>query len=315
MKKLAILAVAMLSYAAASAQFIVEKKDGSTFEINGNVTFTYSEAESSFSVGESYDAANDLSEIQSITYSAAVAPKVGDYYYQDGTFSSEYDATSGKKVIGVIFYVGNPSVDDAALASDRPECVHGLVVGLKERKCEWQDNYGEFDSEVDMTVGEWIADNTDYPSIESGTGLNDPINKIVGYSNTLGIDAFNDGDYGWDYEVLVGGYVSSLMSSYKAPAESSGWYIPSAKELSLLVSGPTDENVDDIGYLDEPMVANLALVNQKLEDVTGATTISGVYWTSNESTVTQVFTLQTRNALLMETSKGGSNSLRPILAF
>lgn len=41
----------------------------------------------------------------------------------------------------------------------------------------------------------------------------------------------------------------------------------------------------------------------------------GVYWTSNEVNGHQVFTLQSRNGLLMETSKGGNNFLRPILAF
>lgn len=313
MKKIALFAFALMSCAALNAQFVVEKTDGTTSVVEGNLTFASDASGESWSIGDAYSPATDISDIKSITLSKKAAPAVGDYFYSDGSYSAELDAA--KKVIGVIFYIGNPAADDAALAADHPSCVNGLVVGLKERKCEWQDNYGDFDSDVDMTVGEWIADNTDYQSIESGTGLNDPINKIMGYNNTMGIDEFNDGEYGWDYEVLVGGNVSSTMSAYPAPATTSGWYVPSAKEVSLLVSGPYDGNIDDIGYLDDPMIANLTLVNEKLSAIAGAAQIGGVYWTSNESTVTQVFTLQTRNALLMETSKGGSNSLRPILAF
>lgn len=313
MKKIALFVFAVMSCAALNAQFVVEKNDGSTSLVDGNVTFACDASGESWSIGDTYSPATDISGIKSITLSKTTAPAVGDYFYSDGSYSADLDPD--KKVIGVVFYTGNPAADDTALAAAHPGCVNGLVVGLKERKCEWQDNYGDFDSEVDMTVGEWIAENTSYQTIQSGVGLQNPINKIMGYNNTMGIDEFNDGDYGWDYEVLVGSNVSSTMSAYPAPASTSGWYVPSAKEVSLLISGPYDGNIDDIGYLDEPLVANLALVNEKLSAVAGAAQIGGVYWSSNESTVTQVFTLQTRNALLMETSKGGSNSLRPILAF
>lgn len=316
MKKTILLAAALATCAMAEAQFVIEKTDGSTFEVNGNVTFSHNADYTESSIGSVYDPANDLSTIKSITYATPSATvKVGDYYYHDGSFASEYDPSLNKKVIGVVFYVGDPTADDAALAADHPGCTHGLVVGLKQRKCEWQDNYGDFDSEADMTVGDWIAENTDYPTITSGTALDDPINKSMGYSNTKGIDEFNDSDYGWDYEVLVGGNVSSTMTSYKAPAESSGWFVPSAKQLSLLISGPYDGNIDKIGYDDESMTAVCELVNSKLAVLTGAAQVDGVYWSSNEYTVSQVYTLLSKNGLLMQTSKGGSNFLRPILAF
>lgn len=296
----------------ASAQFVVEMKDGNTCNIEGNVGFS-TDGSGNWSIGPAYNEAMSLGAIESITIAPQAAAKVGDFYYSDGTWSSDLDAD--KTPIGIIFWTGNATEQDAVLAADFPGCTHGLVVGLVQKQCEWQDYYSDFEDETDMTVGDWIADNTDYASIESGFGVNAPINKTMGYNNTMGIDAFNDGDYGWDYELLIGSNVSSTMRGYKAPSTTSGWFIPSAKEVSLMISGPFDGDIDDIGYLDEPLVANLRLINEKIARVSGAITIDGVYWSSNEYNGHQVFTIQSKNGLLMTTSKGGSNFLRPILAF
>lgn len=296
----------------ANAQFVIEMNNGTTENINGQVHFSESEGE--WSVGETYNAALDLGEIAAITIAPQKpAAKVGDFFYSDGTWSSTLD--SEKTPIGIVFWTGNPTEQDAALKAAFPGCTNGLVVGLKQKQCEWQDYYSDFEDEVGITVGDWIAENTGYASIESGFGINAPINKTMGYNNTMGLDEFNDSDYGWDYEVLAASNVSSTMTGFDAPSTTSGWFVPSAKEVSLLISGPYDGDIDDIGYLDEPLVANMAIINASLAQIPGAAAIDGVYWTSNESTIRQVFTIRSANALLMETSKGGSNLLRPILAF
>lgn len=314
MNKILFTATLMASAAtAANAQFVVTTNSGETTEINSNVTFSQNAAGNAWSVGDTYNSALDLSQISSITLAQQQSVAVGDFLFSDGTWSSTLEA--GKTPVAVVFWTGNPTTDDAALAEDHPGCVHGLAVGLKQGQNEWQDDYSGFDDEVGMTVGEWIEENTTYPTIESGTALDDPINKIMGYSNTCALNEFNDSDYGWDYEVLVAGRIDFIMDNNAAPASTSGWYMPSAKEMSLLISGPYDGNIDDIGYLDEPLVSNLALVNGKLAQISGAAAIDGVYWTSNEASAVQVFTIKTGNALLMETSKGGSNKMRPILAF
>ena len=55
-------------------------------------------------------------------------PEVGDYFYSDGTWSSDLDAD--KEVIGIVFYTGNPAKDDPTLQADHPECTHGLAVAI-----------------------------------------------------------------------------------------------------------------------------------------------------------------------------------------
>lgn len=217
--------------------------------------------------------------------------------------------------IGVVFYIGDPTEHDAALRAAHPECVHGLVVGLKQKKCEWQDCYSDFDDEVGMSVGEWIEENTDYVSIATRSeALNSVFNQIMGYNNTCGIDAFND-EYGWDYEVLVGSELSAVATGAEAPVSTSGWYVPSVKEVSLLCSGDLGENIGDLGYGDVPDTANAVLINDRLAQISGAVSLSGVYWSSTEYSVTQAHSVQFSNGLVMQTSKGGSNNLRPVLAF
>lgn len=316
MKKIILTSLAvMASCVWAAAQFVVTPKTGAPVQVTGNVSFSANADKTAWSVGESYDAALDLSQIESISLGAATdRAKVGDFFYSDGTWSTELDAT--KTPIGVVFYVGNPAEYDAALRAAHPDCVHGLVVGLKQKKCEWQDAYGDFDDEVGTTVGEWIEENTDYVSIATRSySMESVFNRIMGYNNTCGIDAFNDGEYGWDYEVLVGSELSSLMSGTKAPASTSGWYVPSVKEVSLLCSGDLGKNIDDLGYDDTPDNANAELINARLEQIAGATQLSGVYWSSTEYSVTQANSVQFSNGLVMQTSKGGSNALRPVLAF
>ena len=316
MKKIILGAMGLIaSFVVADAQFVVTPKTGEPINLEGNIVFSANENSTAWSLGSEYDSVLDISGIESISLTTGSdAVKVGDFYYSDGTWSTNLD--DSKTVVGVVFYVGDPGIDDEALRDAHPGCIHGLVVGLKQSKCEWQDDYSGFDDEADMTVGEWIEDNTDYVSIATRSeSMSSVFNKIMGYNNTLGIDAFNDGDFGWDYEVVVGARVSSTMSGVVAPSMTSGWYVPSIKEVSLLCSGETSESIGDLGYEDTPDNKNMELVNASLAKIDGAAQLGGVYWSSTEYTVSQVHTVQFATGLVMQTSKGGSNLLRPVLAF
>lgn len=59
-----------------------------------------------------------------------------DYVYSDGTFGND-PKPSGKTVVGVIFFNGNPRENDPAL----PEyCTHGLAIGLKDISTQWNSS-------------------------------------------------------------------------------------------------------------------------------------------------------------------------------
>lgn len=56
------------------------------------------------------------------------APEFGDYFYSDGTWSTELDES--KTCVGLVFWTGNPAADDKLLAQEHPECTHGLIMCL-----------------------------------------------------------------------------------------------------------------------------------------------------------------------------------------
>ena len=127
-------------------------------------------------------------------------PKVGDYFYSDGTWSSDLDAD--KEVIGIVFYTGNPAKDDPTLQADHPECTHGLVVAISgDEYVPWQSAYFQYG----RTVDEWVRANTEFTSIATSSNSDDNINKMLG-----------------------------------APAGTSDWYLPSIKEYIIMCYKETD---------------------------------------------------------------------------
>lgn len=251
------------------------------------------------SVGDVYDEVN-------ITVTKVV-PKIGDFFYSDGTFSTELNGN--KDVIGLVFWTGNPGKDDEALRREHPECVNGLVVSVEDAgsMVAWQSNYVEYG----LTVGGWIDENTDYSSITTSEGLDQPLNRIIGYNNTKGIGFFNAdaSNSGWMLDV------GTSLSSWQvvAPDNTSGWYIPSAKELTLLCSG---EYSDDIMYMPSGMMDVKNRLNEVLTAI-GKQVLGGYYWSSTE--------LDAQLAIIHAFDVGvvwseykdefWSCSMRPVLAF
>ena len=215
--------------------------------------------------------------------SVTAAPlAVGDFYYSDGSWSQALDPT--RTPIGVVFYVGDITATDPALKADHPYCTHGLVVALDEKiETGWQPNYQEFND----TVGRWVELNTDYETITSGYELSDNLNRPMGYNNTKAIEAFNLAEENASWKVEAVEYVVDYRTKVPAPETSSDWYLGSSKEMSLLVSGPYDQNIWEIR--DQGItIENKKLVNKKLEQIEGAWQI-GVqipvmmfYWSSTE---------------------------------
>lgn len=203
------------------------------------------------------------------------APNIGDYYYSDGSWSSEIDAD--KYVIGIVFWVGDPSVDDAALRNDHPKCVHGLAVGLDSgTELSWQPAC----ESVSYTVSEWLSSNaSQYALPKSSDAADAPLQKMIGYNNTKAIETFNAAAANSGCQVSPVKWVVSYRSEVPAPASSSDWYIPSPKELYLLRSGEPEGNVYVTAKV--PMT-NIAIINQKLSAIGKAEMNTKAFWSSTE---------------------------------
>lgn len=246
---------------------------------------------------------------------------IGDYYYADGTWSAQLDA--GRTPIGVVFYVGDVTEFDPALKNEHPNCTHGLVVSLTEHEqgTAWQPNYEKYSS----TIGMWCdAFAPQYECVTSGYELEDNLNRPIGYNNTKAMELFNAAEDNAEWQIEPINFVVDYRTKVPAPEASSDWYLPSAKELSLLMSGEYDKNIWDIR--DSGIsVENVKDINKKMEKIESAIGIGkrlpGVlffYWSSTEVSWEYAITVvnfngQTPQALKRET--GLNFNVRPILAF
>lgn len=223
--------------------------------------------------------------------------QAGDFFMKDGTLLGKDETpTEAQKAacIGIVYWVGDPTkitpANDAAnisnkdnlqgdktLANDHLGCTHGLVVSLDQESCTWQANT--------TSVQDWLNLNHSdkFLPVQSGTDASDPLNNIQGYNNTKAIEAFNVANSG--NQVSVVQKVVEYRAKVPAPAASSGWYVPSAKELTLLCG----EDVDNIHTNDFGEPDNHNLINSKLELISATTLSSSRYWSSTEYSLGNAF--------------------------
>lgn len=190
-----------------------------------------------------------------VTVTQAANPVyVGDYFYSDGTWSTELQ--SGKTVVGVVFATANATSTDPQLKKDYPECTHGLVVSVKE-----------YDSPIAMVSGadySWNSVNN-YALELGGYASMAATDIICGYSNTQAMKAFKaaKGDYSKYLDVIDGHNISVDGTST--------WYMPSQYELSLIGA--------DYSVINE----RLAAVGDQFEEYKNSwdsASRSGIYWSS-----------------------------------
>lgn len=234
------------------------------------------------------------------------ALNVGNYLYSDGTYSLELDES--KTVIGVVFYVGDPTEDDEALKREHPECTHGLAVAINgQKKSSWLFSFG------DVFVGSWIEENTEYRSCTVSDPQSEELNRISGYNNTKGIELYNaSGTSSPHYAVQE---IVSYRDQTTCPDNTSDWYMPSIKELSLLCSGEYEGNIFEV----DGGAGNIDIINASLEKIEGAQLISleDNLWSSTEYNGQCAYSIKVeRGDVQNDWPKfNGGPSVRAIIAF
>lgn len=144
---------------------------------------------------------------------------VGDFYYSDGTWSSELDPS--KTVIGVIFAKANATTSDPLLAKDYPGCTHGLVISTQEYT---QQAFGL----VSCYNGHGY-----YAGLGYDAASIVDTDKPNGYGNTLAHAALNASKP--DYCTLFNAADGVLAQHDVAvPSAASAWYVPSYKEMAMI---------------------------------------------------------------------------------
>lgn len=233
------------------------------------------------------------------------APKVGDYYYSDGTWSTELKSDTDNPVIGVVFAVKG---DGSAIDSDdetghegdvstnytsvnfKDNTIHGWVLGLKEQ-----------------SGVKFVSTNT----IGAIEGVGQGVEDIKGYANKAA----------WNANTLTDDatYTALDFSSYSpaAPTEgTSGWYLPALGQMNVLRSVYLAENSAVKKALQALNTSNAETADLISEE----TGVSNFYWTSSANLRTagnQAYLITFTNVENYYVGVTGEQTrrVRPILTF
>lgn len=261
--------------------------------------------------------------------------ELGDYITTDGKLI-DGDAASRltdeikAQIVAVVFWTPAETQtdgrrtpasleDDLIMSAEPPECTHGLAVALKNATYEdggrmpWQNSY---ESVAAFQSGSYFnhEKKADFKSIASGLGEADPINYILGYQNTVVLRAYNtycQNNGKSDYIVKPVKAIDEFAATHSAPANSTGWFLPSPKELHILCY----KDVDNIADSNNGGTDTRDIINSSLTAVGGDGLKDMFYWSSGENRDNTAWSVDLSSGAVYNLSKRFSNYVRPIFAF
>ena len=243
--------------------------------------------------------------------------QVGDFLLKDGNLIKvdQKDALTAEQkanVAAIVFWAGDATAKDKTLKADHSGCTHGLAVAVNgDGQISWQD--------TDVSVQSWLNANRSgvYLNVlTEGFKLQHQVNNIQGYNNTKAIEDYNKNNT--NSQVCAVEEIVAYRTSHPAPANSSNWYLPSAKELSIICGKDVTENI----FGNAVGTANRDVINTSLQNVSGATQLGGAtdnnynYLSSTEGSggVVIVRFYDGLTTVGRKVSLDG-NYVRPVLAF
>ena len=271
-----------------------------------NVSVAYGEGDATLELvaaGKNLEAAAGYALIATATMGDVTDPaqtKKGDFAMKDGSFISykeDIALTDEQKanVAGIVFWTESeddgPStlvgeaVADQVMQFDFPNCTHGLIVSLTDvsSSYSWQSPcesiYDKFQNTELFNPG----NKANYVAIESGYDETDNINKILGYNNTKVLEAYNTYCKANNRSNYLVEPIEALAEWKKINPDitgTTGWFLPSAKELHMLCYKDVADVWDENGtYKLDTMTA----VNSSFGKV-GVTQFGNnhPYWSSSE---------------------------------
>ena len=278
-----------------SATFHVEATatDGSVY-ISDNITI--STVGYLFEAGQCKTLKRTLTKVVPIMGDKTATQAVkGDYAMADGTFISK-DATltdeQKANVRGIVFWTTADSntsgttpaslADDRIMQADFPNCTHGLIVALNNISGSsiWQSN------NTNSLVADWQTNTFNASDKSDYSAINGYISYISGYQNTKLLKAYNkyctENNQSGNVVVPV-----SLLENWdvQAPENTTGWYIPSPKELHMLCC----KDVDNIFYAHVNGVTpeTRDFIDPLLSALSGTLLGEGNYWSSMEGSIVE----------------------------
>ena len=275
--------------------------------------------------------------------------KKGDYIYQDGTTSDGglrliyADGTmvttpekpqpiidDANPVVGIVFWTPSETTpqtgrqtparltDDKIMSADHPDCIHGLAVALKNatyngsERMGWQNSFESV--ATTFQSGENFSHDSkgNFKSIASGSGEYDPMNYILGYQNTVVLRAYNtycQNNDKSDYIVRPVAAIDDFDDTNPAPDNSTGWFLPSPKELHILYYKDVDNIYNNSG------VETYNIVNSSLTAAGGDRLYGNWYWSSGELSYDSAWRVDLSNGGVYNGNKDNYYYVRLAFAF
>ena len=275
--------------------FTVSTRDGKSYEamLPGMMEFK---------AGETY-------VYTDIACSALNPARIGDYYYNDATWSASYDES--KTCVGIVY-----ALDDANgnLDKNLTESVHGRVVALRDcaAKVTWCSTSEDLEGIANQTV---LQDTMYVGSLPYWNGNQDSFFSDIVLEQLDGIQidlstgqvltwysegALSDFD-GWGHASQT---ITGISNTFYAPADCReygqglyGWYLPSTGELALLWT----------------LHRTGIICHETYDDFKDFETFG--YWTSTEYDEGNAWYINFLSGIITKNSKNSSYNARPVIQF
>lgn len=228
--------------------------------------------------------------------------QIGDYYYADGTWSSELDAS--KTVIGVVFSV-SPDRTGASVAEILGKNVNGLVVALKDasKSAVWSTN--NQDEEIISNTGTFQAAYEDIDGLAKTKAVWETYaDNLDSYPAFKAVKEFND---------IV-----------PAPESTTGWFLPAIGQFwDLFRNFGELTELDDIASGKEKPAMWFVFESAVCDKINGffdgtdADLFSAYCHTSSEGDMYRNWHARTSSSMTTMTNdyKNNEYTVRAILAF
>ena len=216
--------------------------------------------------------------------------KAGDYYMQDGSILpgdedvKPFRDELRKSCLGVVFWVGEiegmhwtrtgDKAGDRLLMRDHPECVHGMVVAMRDassQEVKWATGKGATEG-----IYEWAESFKDFTSGEQADWEEIRASDIYfGYCSSRLMALY--GSRNSDTTFPVYDAIATYATARPAPTGSSGWFLPGKNELATLCFGVPTNFAGDYKQLN--MLKKT--INPQIDKAVGDK-LTGAYWSSKE---------------------------------
>lgn len=249
--------------------------DGESTKLPASISYTLGDKEGTIPTNEIPLAANTPYNLSFSTASGEVvaSPKVGDYFFTDGTWSSSLDGNIEKTVAGVVFAVKGDGTS-SAIESD------GTT------------NYSNVDGATDVLAWviaakdagnfRFLAENQTISALPENLGTE--TTDIFGYKNSNAWQTQNASNY-----LAVNGALNYKVGEETTPISgTSGWYLPSMGQMEALVKVYATKVDTGENPTEGTATCTLSTVGTSLQNLSDsndeALMSNAFYWTSTGGT-------------------------------